>query len=174
MKVLFTFLISFFLAKAFCQNTKWIIQFTDKNNSPYSVNKPSQFLSQKAIDRRTKFDIAIDNTDLPVNPSYIQQVIAKGATYLNQSKWLNQILVSCNDSSVIASINSLPFVKTSAAVGLINSKNKKIDEKIQPIKPSLFSIASGMGDTLDYGTSSNQVHIHHGEFLHNKGYTGDG
>ena len=57
---------------------------------------------------------------------------------------------------------------------MIPLKNKKIDEKIQPLQPSSFAIASGMTDTLNYGTSSNQVHIHHGEFLHNKGYTGDG
>jgi len=31
-----------------------------------------------------------------------------------------------------------------------------------------------LGDTLNYGTSSNQIHIHNGEFLHNKGFTGDG
>src|SRR4051794_39765887 len=175
MKFFFTlFVLCSFTNTIRCQNTKWIIQFTDKNNSPYSINNPSQFLSQKAIDRRSKYHIAIDNIDLPVNPSYIEQVVVKGATYLNESKWLNQILVYCNDSSVIASINALPFVKTTAAVGLHEPKNIKIDEKIQPIKSSLFAIASGMGDTLNYGASSNQVHIHNGEFLHNKGYSGDG
>ena len=112
MKIFFTFFLSLCFANAaFCQNTKWIIQFTDKNNSSYSLNNPSQFLSQKAINRRTKFHIAIDNTDLPVNPSYIQQVVAKGTAYLNQSKWLNQILVYCSDSAIIDSINTLPFVK---------------------------------------------------------------
>jgi len=175
MKFFSTFFLSLcFINTAFCQSTKWIIQFTDKNNSPYSISNPSQFLSQKAIDRRTRYHIAINNTDLPVNPSYIQQVVAKGVTYLNQSKWLNQILIYCNDHSIIDSINTLPFVKHATAVSLIPSKIKKIDEKIQPLQPSSFAIASGMSDTLNYGTSSNQVHIHHGEFLHNKGYTGDG
>lgn len=175
MKFFFTLLITFCYVNAnFCQNTKWIIEFTDKNNSPFNVNNPSQFLSQKAIDRRTKYHIAIDVTDLPVNPSYIQQVVAKGVTYLNQSKWLNQILVSTNDKSVINNINALPFVKHATAVGLITSNNKKIDEKIQPIMPSSFAVAGGMGDTLHYGASSNQVHVHHGEFLHDKGFTGDG
>jgi subtilisin family serine protease len=174
MKFFFTLLTALSFTTVFCQNTKWIIQFTDKNNSPYSISNPSQFLSQKAIDRRAKYHIAIDNTDLPVNPSYVQQVVALGATYLNQSKWLNQILISCSDSAILDSINVLPFVKSRIAVGLVTSKNKKIEEKIQPIKSSSFAIAAGMGDTLDYGASSDQVHIHHGEFLHNKGYTGDG
>src|SRR3954447_15987362 len=150
MKFFFTLLVLCSFANTiWCQNTKWIIQFTDKNNSPYRINNPSQFLSQKAIDKRAKYNIPIDNTDLPVNPSYIQQVIAKGAAYLNQSKWLNQILISCNDTSVINAIHTLPFVKNTAAVGLIvPTTNKKIEEKIQPLRQPLFAIASGMEDTI--------------------------
>jgi hypothetical protein len=38
---------------------KYWIQFTDKNNSPFSINSPEQFLSSKAIARRTKSQISI-------------------------------------------------------------------------------------------------------------------
>ena len=82
---------------------------------------------------------------MPVNPSYIKQVAAKGATYLNQSKWLNQFLIYCADTTIIHSIKALPFVKSTAAVGLkAPSTREKIDEKIQPIKPTLFAVAAGM------------------------------
>jgi hypothetical protein len=31
---------------------KYLVKFTDKNDSPYSINNPEAFLSQKALDRR--------------------------------------------------------------------------------------------------------------------------
>lgn len=162
--------------KMFAQYPKWIIQFTDKNNSPYSLNQPAAYLSQKAIDRRTRQQIGIDSTDLPVNPSYIQQVLAKGnVTYLSQSRWLNQILIYCTDDATINAINQLPFVKKTQAIGYLVSthKEEKPKEPIQKLNKSSFTNTT-TGDTLDYGTSYNQVHIHDGEYLHNKGYTGNG
>ncbi len=54
---------------------KYWIRFTDKNNSPYSINNPEEFLSQKAIDRRIIQGIPVVENDLPVNPSYITAVI---------------------------------------------------------------------------------------------------
>lgn len=166
----------FFGARSFAQYPKWIIQFTDKNNSPYSFNDPSAYLSQKAIDRRTKYNIAIDSTDLPVNPSYIQQVLAQGdVTYLSQAKWLNQILIYCTDNATIDKINQLSFVKKSQSIGNLISthKEQKPKELIQKINSSSFT-GGTTTDTLDYGNSFNQVHIHNGEHLHNKGFTGDG
>lgn len=177
MRVFFIALIFFFCgAKVFAQYPKWIIQFTDKNNSVFTLNNPSAYLSQKAIDRRTKYNIAIDSTDLPVNPSYIQQVLAQGnVTYLNQAKWFNQILIYCKDNATIDKINQLPFVKKSQAIGNLISTHKveKPTEPVQKINSSSFT--GGINtDTLEYGYSYNQVHIHNGEYLHNKGYTGDG
>lgn len=163
--------------KVFAQYPKWVIQFTDKNNSPYSFNNPSAYLSQKAIDRRFKQHIAIDSTDLPVNPSYIEQVIAAGnVSFLSQSKWLNQVLIDCKDNATIDKINQLPFVKRSEAIGLLKTNSptfEKTKEAIKALNISSFTRTT-TDDTLDYGTAYNQVHIHDGEFLHNKGFTGKG
>src|ERR1035437_5667151 len=54
--------------------TKYWIQFKDKNNSPYSISNPSQFLSARAIQRRTNQNISYAQNDLPVNPAYIDSV----------------------------------------------------------------------------------------------------
>src|SRR3954447_25270764 len=84
----------FCVLTSFGQYSKWIIQFTDKNNSPYSINDPAAYLSEKAIARRQRYNIPVDQTDLPVNPDYIQQVLTKGnITFLCKSKWLNQVLI---------------------------------------------------------------------------------
>jgi len=53
---------------------KYFIRFTDKNNSPYSIDNPSAYLAQRAIERRINQDIAIDESDLPVNPAYLAGV----------------------------------------------------------------------------------------------------
>ncbi len=181
MKLFFTLsALFYFLIDGFCQYPKWILQFTDKNNSPYSINNPAVYLSQKAIERRSRYNIAIDSTDLPVNPNYIQQVLAKGnVSFLSESKWLNQILIYCIDTAVINSINNLPFVKASNAVGYFTAQHNNVHydrfkEKIEQLEVSSSLINTTAGNTLDYGASSNQIHIHNGEFLHNKGYTGDG
>jgi hypothetical protein len=70
------------------QVSRYIIRFKDKGSNPYALNNPSVYLSQRAIDRRTKYSIAIDSTDLPVTPRYIDSIrLAGNVTILNASKW---------------------------------------------------------------------------------------
>lgn len=158
---------------------KYIIQFTDKNNSPYSLLAPSAYLSPKAISRRIKYGIPIDSSDLPVNPAYIQAVLNKGGvSLLVQSRWLNDILVYTQDQSAIDAINTLPFVKKTVATGFFRAQSaepysdKFTHESTGTLSP--FTIQGNTGDVFDYASSYKQVHIHNGEFLHNKGYTGQG
>jgi len=87
-----------------------------------------KFLSQRAVERRTRYHILTDSTDLPVNSNYVQQVLSKGnITLLSESKWLNQILIYCTDNNAIDSITALPFVKHTQSIGFKH-------EKIQPVK----------------------------------------
>ena len=59
--------------------TCYRIYLSDKANSPYSIDNPSAYLSQRAIDKRERFDIPITEQDLPVNPQYKQQILALDA-----------------------------------------------------------------------------------------------
>jgi hypothetical protein len=174
--LLFTFLCCSLVS--FEQYPKWIVQFTDKNNSPFSLSKPVCIFIAKAVDRRTRYTIAIDSTDLPVDPSYIQQVLSAGVVnYLSQSKWLNQILIYCIDSATIHAIDALPFVASINPVGYVKKQDngyQRFRETVEPLASSSSIINNTEGDTLVYGASYNQLHIHNGEFLHEKGYTGDG
>jgi len=160
--------------KSFAQYPKWIVRFTDKNNSPYTIDNPSAYLSSKAIARRTKFNIAIDSTDIPVNPAYIDSVLSKGqVSFLSESKWLNQILIECTDENTINIIQQLSFVKSASPIGkrIINKKRKRFIETV-----SINGNAQRQQNAQDYyayDNSYNQVHIHNGEFLHNKGYHGE-
>jgi len=85
----------FFLSKnTSAQFTRYIVQFKDKAGTPFSISDPSKFLSPKAIARRTKQHIAIDETDLPIVSRYIDSVRLSGnVTVLDQSKWFNQICI---------------------------------------------------------------------------------
>jgi hypothetical protein len=104
---------------------RYVVRFTDKNNSPYSLNSPLQFLSQRALDRRTNQNISLNNSDLPVNPNYIQGIINAGANVLNVSKWNNAVIIETTSTSVLNAINQLPYVSIFSIVGIfvLNTTN---------------------------------------------------
>ena len=50
---------------------KYRINLTDKAVTDYALDRPEEFLSKKAIERRQKQGLAIDSTDLPVCRKYV-------------------------------------------------------------------------------------------------------
>lgn len=139
------------------------IQLTDKNNSPYTLNNPSAYLSQRAIERRAFFDIPIDSTDLPVNPNYLQQIRDLGIHIHCTTKWLNGVTVLLTDSSKIAQARALPFVKFTQFTGISN------------LNPPAGTTAKRVAaNTYNYGTAYTQINQLHGQTLHQAGYTGQG
>ncbi len=177
-KICFPILLSlFFSINATAQFTKYIVRFKDKTGTPFSINNPSQFLSAKAIERRTRQHISIDETDLPIVPHYIDSVRLSGnVIILNQSKWLNQVCIQTTDPAALAKINALSFVINAQPVKRISNsqviKKNKFTEEIKDVA----SPQSPMNPTdfYSYGNSYGQIHIHEGEYLHNKGFKGEG
>jgi len=112
---------------------KYAVFFTDKNGTPYDLSHPEEFLSQRALERRYKFNIALSNDDLPVNPAYIKQVENNGATVIFSSKWLNCTLIQCN-ADIIGNIQTLTCVDSVVYV-YPDTKNVQTREK-QPITPT--------------------------------------
>jgi hypothetical protein len=104
-------LLSFVSLNTFSQFSKYIVRFKDKAGTPYTITNPSEYLSAKAIARRTKQHIAVDETDLPVTPRYIDSVrLAGNVIILDKSKWLNQVCIQTTDAAALEKISSLPFV----------------------------------------------------------------
>lgn len=170
------FISAFFLTNVSAQFTKYVVKFKDKTGTPFSINNPSQFLSRKSIDRRNKQHIAVDETDLPIVPRYIDSVRLSGnVSILNQSKWLNQVCIETTDATALAKINRFAFVinaqpvKRGSNQPVVSKKKFIIETKdiTSPLSPT------GIND-LSYGNSYNQIHIHEGEYLHNKGFHGEG
>ena len=80
------------------QFSRYLVKFKDKAGTPYTFSNPIAYLSQRAIDRRNRYGISIDSTDLPVNPSYVTQIRnVANVTILNISKWLNAVTIQTND-----------------------------------------------------------------------------
>lgn len=162
------------------QFTRFIIRLKNKGATPFTIANPSPYLSARAIDRRTRYGIAIDSTDLPVPASYVTQIRnIPGVVVLNVSKWLNAVVIDTTDPSALAAVNALPFVQSTAALaarvrGNGPGKNKN-DITTIPLTPQQGRLQGMNGDFFNYGNNSyNEIHLHKGEFLHNIGLRGQG
>ncbi len=157
------------------QFNRYLISFKDKAGTSFSLSNPSQFLSQRAIERRNRYNIAFDSSDLPVNANYIESVRLTGnVTILNVSKWLNQVSIFTTDAAALTAINNLPFVASTLPIASrnININSNKIFENNFTDAPIINS-DKVTGNTYQYGVSGAQIGLHKGQFLHNHGFRGE-
>ncbi|HEX8357778.1 MAG TPA: S8 family serine peptidase, partial [Segetibacter sp.] len=173
------FLICGFASGTYAQYPRLIVQLKDKAGNTYNLQQPDQFLSPRAIQRRLLQKIAIDSTDLPVTASYLTALrLAGDVTILSTSRWLNQVLVQTTSQDAINRILALPFVKSARGIGRRYANTDTCGKKT-PAPSGLTGnyyrsrTTNTTADSYNYGSSYNQVHIHEGEFLHNKGFHGE-
>jgi len=100
------FFVDFF---GFTQTNSYIIYFTDKQGTSYSLNAPSTFLSERSIARRVNQKLSIDSTDLPVSDVYINQIKALGVQVMYTLKWINAAYIKA-DTTQYKQVMALPFV----------------------------------------------------------------
>ena len=159
----------FCLFTGVCSAQSWFwIGFADKTGTPYSISQPEEFLSERAIQRRIRQNITIDETDLPVSKFYIDSIIKSGAHLVNTSKWLNGITVKAENDSLAETWRSFEFV-TEVKLSKPNKQNiKKAFTK--------FGEASSQTiiDTSLYGASVHQIRQLNGHYFHQKGIIGQG
>lgn len=152
---------------------RYWIQFADKNNTPYSIDRPEEFLSERAIQRRIKYGIALDEKDIPVNPSYIEAVKKTGAVILNPSKWLNGVTVEVYDNSVLDAISGLPFVNKTRAL-YDEPLKQMLKERSYFQETNIETIMNTSGLRGYYGGALIQIDLLNGIALHDMGYRGEG
>lgn len=162
------------------QFTRYIIKLKDKGSSPYSLANPGQFLTQRALDRRNRYNIPIDSADIPVTPRYIDSIRLSGnVTILNNSRWLNQVAIKTSDAAALAKISGFPFVISASPIGSRiqpgseRPVNKIPDTATIAIDPSTMR-PENISGYYNYGSSGGQVRLHNGDFLHNHGFRGEG
>ena len=160
---------------------KYFVKFTDKNDSPYSISNPEEFLSQKAIDRRNAHSIDIVENDLPVNPQYLESVQNTGVTMLNSTKWFNGVTIYTTDQGALDIINAFNFVESVEKGGNSNVDQEKNIEKPFFANESMTQIPDAglyksltSGNSYDYGAAANQIQMLNGDVLHDMGFDGEG
>lgn len=153
-----------FISNAQVATNRYVVYFTDKANTPYSISQPQEFLSQRAINRREAQNIDIDSLDLPVDPAYIQAVQNLGdVEILYPLKWMNAILIETTDPAVILGLNGLEgFERLEVSRVLVNMDELVFDKPMLPKSES------------DYGPSLNQIEMINGLTLHEDGFRGEG
>lgn len=159
----------------------YFVYFKDKNNSLYSTHRPWEFLSVRSIDRRQKFGLDVDESDLPVNSSYIESIsIYKHIDVLNKSRWLNGVEVRTNRPEDIQQIANLPFIKEIQFLGRIKRldipEKETIQQKYYDRADSLMKLKEAYRQTgfseSDYKHSYIQNSVIGVPYLHNYGFRG--
>jgi serine protease AprX len=155
------------------QQVKYWIMLKNKNGTPFAVNAPAAFVTQKSIERRTRYGISFNESDLPVNPGYVSQIDAVSQVrVLFASKWLNGVVVSIDTSlgkNALAEINALPFVGGESKVNRYILRNHEPLPEIGRVSKATGSAASGA-----YGGSGGQIRQLRLDCLHENGFRGQG
>lgn len=162
--------------EANAQLNRYLVRFRDKQFTPFQTSNPSAFLSARAVARRTRYNLPIENSDLPISPRYLDSIRSvPNVTILNASKWFNQVCIRTTDPAAIARINAMPFVAEPAIAIAV----RPAAIPFTPIKfPDVLPGATGnrpqqpSTNAIDYGLAFPQINIHQGEFLHNWGFRG--
>lgn len=154
---------------------KYFVEFTDKNGSSYSIDRPWEFLTQRSIDRRANQSISITQEDIPVVSAYVDALVQIGVVPYARSKWFNGVIVQTSDPALIDSIEQLPFVSKV----IRNTPSLLMDEIHDKFSTDLQftnspNLQNSKTQNLDYGPSFTQIHMVKGDMLHNLGYRGEG
>lgn len=167
LKVLFIFLYLNIYSNVFSQTSKYyLVKFNNKNNSSFTINKPSDFLSERALLRRTKQNISIQNEDLPVSTFYTDSLEKLGLNVWLKSKWLNAVVIY-TDEVTIKKVNSLAFVGSYDSLTRIDNQHEKFIN-INSIANTESILA------VNYGNSSNQTSMIGIDKMHQDGFAGQG
>ena len=173
MKIKLLLLFIFISTANFAQEDAWVY-FNDKPSATFYLANPLDMLSQRALDRRAAQGIALDNIDVPVEQSYIDQITASaGITVMAKSKWLNALHIRGSQLNIQA-LTAYGFVDRidfanhtlNLRIGLpsiiITNKNTNVNKQLE------------LATTFNYGNSANQIQMLNGHLLHQQNYTGQG
>ena len=170
MRYNFTFLLLLLSFTIFSQEDAWVY-FNGKPNAQAFYDNPLSELSQRALDRRTNQNIALDITDAPLETSYVNQITSSaGITVKAQSKWLNALHIQGTQSNINA-LKTLSFVsRVEFADRTLNTTGKRVSEA------SVNQVHKQLKTAIDYsyGNSANQIQMLNGQVLHQQNYTGEG
>ena len=148
---------------------RYRVMLADKQATTYSLSKPQEFLSQKALERRERQGLAVDSTDLPVSSAYLSRLEAEGVKVVGTSRWNNTALVETADTARMERVEALPFVtgvlKVWTSPDSIPPRDANRKKQVNPFRQEFKDY---------YGPAQNQVEMIEADKLHQAGFRGQG
>ncbi|MES2690398.1 MAG: S8 family serine peptidase, partial [Bacteroidota bacterium] len=157
---------------------KYVVFFADKDTLAHHPAKPETFLSAKAITRKKEQRIAIDATDLPVTPAYLD-AISKDTDFTvhNTSRWFNCAVIFTTRKDAVASLQTMKGVRQVMDVGYSTVRKSKpspvnLDAMIASLEQKFVRRNRKETDTNIYGAGLSQAAMLNVPQLHKIGLNG--
>mgnify|MGYP000854825979 CR=1 FL=1 len=152
---------------------KYIYRLTlrDKDGTAFSLSRPRDFLSAKAIERRRRQNLPIDSTDLPVSSRYVKALSGLGLRVAGTSKWHNTVLVATDDTAATRRVDTLAWVVGCKMVW------QAPDSVASHVRHTEIHDTFRSWDTLRterYGNAEENIRHCGGHTLHDAGFRGRG
>ena len=168
--ILWGCLMAVFAVSASAERTyKYRVNLRDKAGTAYSVDRPEEFLSDRALARRKRQQLPVDETDLPVSQAYVQELLGMGARLVTTSKWNNTVVLEVEDTLVMDRVASVPFV---TQIKKVWTQPDSIPTRNKNRKKEVTNDVKKTGNL--YGKALQQINIHGGDSLHAAGFMGKG
>lgn len=148
---------------------RYLVLFKETSTNTYSVERPTEFLSQRAVDRRKKQNIPITPHDFPVNEGYLFAMRQIGVKVIYPTRWFNGALIEASDTQ-LADIKKMPFFKgieLNLPVANITSKSPGI------ARTTATHEKLGTTADVDYGKMNAQLALMEVADMHKKGFQGE-
>lgn len=145
------------------------VYFKDKPNKASFYANPTSELSQKSLDRRARYGIALNDQDAPIEPTYIQNIQNLGFLVKDYSKWMNGVAVNAT-AAQITTLQQQPYVQTVERFIKHPSGGKASPQKVNKFDEFNKSVLT----EFNYGSGLAQINQINLRPLHIAGYTGAG
>lgn len=155
----------------YLQSYKFRVHLKDKGNTSHSLEDPQTFLSSRAIERKKKEKVNIDESDLPISDDYFTLVEKAGGKVITYSKWFTTLVIEVNDSLMIGNIESLSFVDS---VKYVWRGSKSIPD--ERTRPRLVPVNCNENPEIhtEYGFTDAQFRMHNAAMMADAGFKGKG
>lgn len=170
LKLLIFFLL-FSSVTSFAQVEDAWVYFNSKPSETTFIETPLKMLTQRALDRRIRYNISLDYKDVPIEKSYITQVKnATGITVKAKSKWLNALHIKGTQTDINILLNLSFVTQVEYANKSLNSVGKAVIKQKRRHKNKRLDFTTD----FNYGNANNQIQMLKGDVLHQNNFTGEG
>lgn len=150
---------------------KFRIYLKDKGDIGYSTDDPSAFLTKRAIERKERQKVVIDESDFPLSADYFMQVQQTGGRVVAHSKWLKTMTVQMDDSLSVSRLTALPFVDSVKYVW--QGRDRTTHPQVRPRLAGFHQAGSEPDEDL-FGYTGLQFQLHNADKMALAGFRAKG